>query len=66
MNAAEIDQARGSAISYLQGFGTRAASDALGVVQTVLGTLIDAVLVLILSIYIEHALPQPRRQREVG
>ncbi|MBJ7599281.1 MAG: AI-2E family transporter [Candidatus Nephthysia bennettiae] len=52
ISAAQIDQLRGSAIGYLQGFGTRAASDALGVVQTVLGTVIDAVLVLILSVYI--------------
>jgi predicted PurR-regulated permease PerM len=61
ISAAEIDQARGGAIGYLQGFGTRAASDALGVVQTVLGTVIDAVLVLILSVYITANGPRVRR-----
>jgi predicted PurR-regulated permease PerM len=61
ISAAQIDQARGSAIGYLQGFGTSAASDALGVVQTVLGTVIDAVLVLILSVYITANGPRIRR-----
>ena len=61
ISAAQLDQSRGSAIGYLQGFGTRAASDALAIVQTVVGTVIDAVLVLILSVYITANGPRIRR-----
>jgi predicted PurR-regulated permease PerM len=48
----EVNQAQGRLIEYLQGIGTQAASDAFDFVRTVLGAIVDTVLVLILSIYL--------------
>ena len=48
----DINQAQGRLIEYLQGIGTQAASDALDFVRSVLSAIVDAVLVLILSIYL--------------
>jgi predicted PurR-regulated permease PerM len=49
---AQLSQADASVVSNLQSIGTRAAQDTLSVVTSVLSALIDAVLVLILSIYL--------------
>jgi predicted PurR-regulated permease PerM len=49
---AELSQAQERLISYLQGIGTQAASDAFEFVKTVLNAIVDTVLVLILSIYL--------------
>jgi predicted PurR-regulated permease PerM len=46
------------AVSELQRQGTALANDALGVVQQVLGAIVDAVLVLIISIYLTASGPQ--------
>src|SRR5947207_2527147 len=40
------------ALGHLQAVGARAAQDAFGAVQVVLGAIVDAILVLILSIYL--------------
>src|SRR5215831_17774854 len=48
----DINQAQGRLIEYLQGIGTQAASDAFDFVRSVLSAIVDAVLVLILSIYL--------------
>jgi predicted PurR-regulated permease PerM len=49
---AEVNQAQGRFIEYLQGIGTQAASDAFDFVKSVLSAIVDTVLVLILSIYL--------------
>jgi predicted PurR-regulated permease PerM len=49
---ADLNQAQGRLIEYLQSIGTQAASDAFDFVRTVLGAIVDTVLVLILSIYL--------------
>src|SRR5215471_717440 len=49
---ADVNQAQGRLIEYLQGIGTQAASDAFDFVKSVLGAIVDTVLVLILSIYL--------------
>ena len=46
----QLNEAQANVVANLQSLGTRIASDTLLVVTTVLSTLIDAVLVLILSI----------------
>jgi len=48
----DVNQAQGRLIEYLQGIGTQAASDAFDFVKSVLGAIVDTVLVLILSIYL--------------
>lgn len=55
---AQLSQAEAGVVANLQSIGTRAASDTLLVVTSVLGALIDAVLVLILSIYLMGSGPQ--------
>jgi len=49
---ADVNQAQGRLIEYLQGAGTQAASDAFDFVRSVLSAIVDAVLVLILSVYL--------------
>ena len=49
---AQVADYRARAIGYLQAVGARAAQDAFGAVQVVLGAIVDAMLVLILSIYL--------------
>jgi predicted PurR-regulated permease PerM len=49
---ADLNQAQGRLIEYLQGIGSQAASDAFDFVRSVLGAIVDTVLVLILSIYL--------------
>jgi predicted PurR-regulated permease PerM len=49
---AKLDSTQQQAISYLQGVGTSAAKDSLGIVSGVANTLIDMILILILSIYL--------------
>jgi predicted PurR-regulated permease PerM len=54
----QLSQAESSVIANLQNIGTRAATDTLSVVTSVLSALIDAVLVLILSIYLMGSGPR--------
>jgi predicted PurR-regulated permease PerM len=49
---AKINSAQNQLISYLQGVGTSVASDSLGILSGVVSTIIDIVLVLILSVYL--------------
>jgi predicted PurR-regulated permease PerM/transposase-like protein len=49
---AQLAEYRARAIVYLQTVGTHAVQDAVGAVQLVLGAIVDAILVLILSIYL--------------
>jgi predicted PurR-regulated permease PerM len=53
----QLNEAEAGIVSNLQGVGTRAAADTLSVVTSVLGALVDAVLVLILSIYLTSSGP---------
>jgi len=55
---AQLSQAEASVVSNLQSIGSRAASDTLLVVTSVLSALIDTVLVLILSIYLMASGPK--------
>ncbi|MDQ6741641.1 MAG: AI-2E family transporter [Candidatus Dormibacteraeota bacterium] len=55
---AQLNQAESSVIANLQSIGTRVATDTLSVVTSVLSALIDAVLVLILSIYLMGSGPR--------
>ena len=55
---AQLNQAEASVISNLQSIGTRVATDTVSVVTSVLSALIDAVLVLILSIYLMGSGPR--------
>ncbi len=49
---AKLDSAQQQAIAYLQGIGTTAAKDSLGIVTGVANTIIDLVLIVILSVYL--------------
>jgi predicted PurR-regulated permease PerM len=49
---AQLKHAESQTTTYLQSIGTTAAKDSLGIITSVLGTLVDFVLVLILSIYL--------------
>src|ERR687886_825500 len=49
---AKLHAAEQQAVTYLQGLGTTVAKDSLGVVSGIVGTLIDIVLILILSVYL--------------
>ena len=49
---AKLDTAQQQAVSYLQGVGTSTAKDSLGIVTGVASTLVDLLLVLILSVYL--------------
>lgn len=52
VSQADVNQAQGRLIEYLQSIGTQAASDAFDFVKSVLSAIVDTVLVLILSIYL--------------
>jgi len=54
----QFNQAEGKVIENLQSIGTRVAADTLSVVTSVLGGLIDTVLILILSIYLMASGPR--------
>jgi predicted PurR-regulated permease PerM len=49
---ANLTHARAQSISYLQSIGTALAKDSLAIITSILGTVVDFVLVLILSIYL--------------
>ena len=49
---ADLTHARAQSITYLQSIGTTAAKDSLGILTSILGTIVDFILVLILSIYL--------------
>jgi predicted PurR-regulated permease PerM len=49
---AKLDHAQQQAITYLQGTGTTAATQSLGIISGIVGTLIDLILILILSVYL--------------
>ncbi len=55
---AQVVEAERQAIASLQGLAAGAAKDVFGVVQTVLGTVVDGVLVLILSVYLTASGPR--------
>jgi predicted PurR-regulated permease PerM len=48
----DLTHARAQSITYLQGIGTTTAKDSLGILTSILGTVVDFILVLILSIYL--------------
>jgi predicted PurR-regulated permease PerM len=54
----QLNQAQATAVLRLQELGSRAAADTLDVVRTVLGAIVDAVLVLMLSIYLTASGPR--------
>jgi predicted PurR-regulated permease PerM len=58
VTSAQVAQAEAQAVAQLQHLGSTAASSALDVVQLVLGTIVDAVLVLILSVYLAASAPR--------
>jgi predicted PurR-regulated permease PerM len=49
---AGLNKAQHQLVSYLQGIGTTVAKDVLGIVAGVVGTIVEMVLVLILSVYL--------------
>ena len=62
---AKVHTAQQQAVSYLQSVGTTAAKSSIDIVTTVLGTIIDIVLVLMLSIYLTanaHSITQRLRR----
>jgi predicted PurR-regulated permease PerM len=58
VTAPQLAQVEAQAFSQLQHLGTTAANSALGVVQMVLGAIVDGVLILILSIYLAASGPR--------
>jgi predicted PurR-regulated permease PerM len=58
VTSAQVGQVESQAVTELKQFGSTAASSALGVVQLVLGAIVDAVLVLILSVYLAASAPR--------
>jgi predicted PurR-regulated permease PerM len=57
VTAAQLSRFEGGAVSALQSLGTTAANGALGIVTAVINTIVDAVLVLILSVYVTASGP---------
>jgi predicted PurR-regulated permease PerM len=49
---AKIDHTQQQAVAYLQGAGTGVATQSVGIVSGILSTLIDMILILILSVYL--------------
>jgi len=49
---AKIDHTQQQAVAYLQGTGTGVATQTIGIVSGILNTLIDMILILILSVYL--------------
>ena len=58
VTAAQLAQVEAEGVSQLQHLGTTAANSALGVVQMVLGAIVDGVLILILSVYLAASGPR--------
>ncbi|MBO0685654.1 MAG: AI-2E family transporter, partial [Candidatus Dormibacteraeota bacterium] len=58
VTAAQLRQFEMGAVSALESLGTTAANDALGIVTTVLNTVVDGFLVLILSVYVTASGPR--------
>jgi predicted PurR-regulated permease PerM len=58
ISANQFSQVEAQAVSGLQRQATTAATDAVGVVQQVLGAIVDGVLVLILSVYLAASGPR--------
>jgi predicted PurR-regulated permease PerM len=54
----QLSQFQGAGVSALQDLGTTAANDAFGIVTTVVNTIVDGVLVLILSVYVTASGPR--------
>jgi predicted PurR-regulated permease PerM len=54
----QLNQAEMTAVSALESLGTTAANDAFGIVTSVLGAVVDGVLILILSVYITASGPR--------
>jgi predicted PurR-regulated permease PerM len=52
LTQAKIHNVQQQLLSYLQGAGTRTAQDSLGIITGIVSTLVDVVLVLILSVYL--------------
>jgi predicted PurR-regulated permease PerM len=52
VKSSDLTHARAQSITYLQSIGTTTAKDSLGIVTSILGTVVDFILVLILSIYL--------------
>jgi len=55
---AQLAQAEKSAVTALESLGTTAANDAFAIVTSVLGAVVDGVLILILSVYITASGPR--------
>jgi predicted PurR-regulated permease PerM len=49
---AKLDHAQQQGIAYVQSAGTTAATQSLGIVSGIVGTLVDLILILILSVYL--------------
>jgi predicted PurR-regulated permease PerM len=58
ISAGQLAQVQAQAVSEMQHQGTAVAADAVGVVQQVLGAIVDGVLVLILSVYLATSGPR--------
>jgi predicted PurR-regulated permease PerM len=58
VTAPQVAELEAQAVSQLQHVGTTVANSALDVVQTVLGTIVDGVLILILSVYLAASGPR--------
>ena len=58
MTEAQLTQAEKSAVTALESLGTTAANDAFAIVTSVLGAVVDGVLILILSVYITASGPR--------
>ncbi len=58
ISAAQLDQVEAQAVTGLQHQGTTVANDAISVLQQVLGAIVDAVLVLIVSVYLAASGPR--------
>ncbi|MHB8588497.1 MAG: AI-2E family transporter [Candidatus Dormibacteraceae bacterium] len=58
ITAAQLDQVEAQAVTGLQHQGTTVANDAISVLQQVLGAIVDAVLVLIVSVYLAASGPR--------
>ena len=52
VTSAKVERTQAQAVTYLQGIGTTAATQSLGFVTGLVSTLIDVILILILSVYL--------------
>jgi predicted PurR-regulated permease PerM len=62
LTQAKLDSAQQQATAYLQGIGTTAAKDSLGIATGVVNTIIDLILILILSVYLTANGPKIARR----